>query len=234
MKQTKEIMAVNIDNPDKHIRVQYCTDNICKRCGIGCSNLNLNAIYSVDSNKNYYIYLTEYCPSCFGLSIAEYCVYPGRYDNPVDITGAYSRHFPARVAHTNFDPHITALSPSFVEFYHQSETAQQQGCADICGMGYRKALEFLVKDYLIHEAPDKRSETEKEPLGTAIQSIENERIKALAKASSWLGNDECHYVRKHTSHDVEDMKRFILVLVNFLVSELTFEEAAAFTNPADN
>lgn len=234
MKQTKEILAVNIDDHDKRIRVQYCTDNTCKRCGIGCSNLNVNAIYSVDSNENYYIYLMEYCPSCFGLSIAEYRVYPGLCNNPVDITGEHPTHFPARVAQTNFDRHIVKMSPLFVEFYHQSETAQQQGCADICGMGYRKALEFLVKDYLIHEAPNEQSQIEGLSLSNAIQRINDPRVKTLAKASSWLGNDECHYIRKHTSHDVEDMKRFIFALVNFLVSELTFEEAAAFTNPADN
>lgn len=232
MKQTKIAQSVRLPDRTNPLTVRYETDNICRRCQTGVNDLVIDSYYSVNTEDIYHVFLLEYCPSCLGMSIAEYLT--RRAHQMLDVTDKIPMHFPTAVTYTQFDRHISTLSPSFVELYHQSEAAQQRECADICGMGYRKALEFLVKDYLVHKSPNKRSETEKSSLGAAIQSIENERIKSLAKASSWLGNDECHYVRKHTGHDVEDMKRFILVLVNFLVSELTFEEAMAFTNPADN
>ena len=232
MKQIKAAQAVRLPDRTNPLTVRYKSDNICHRCRISANDLVIDSYYSVDADDIYHVFLLEYCPACLGISIAEY--YTRKAYRVLDVTDKIPIHFPTAVIYTKFDPHIAALSPSFVELYHQSEAAEQRKCTDICGMGYRKALEFLVKDYLVHKSPDKRPETEKSLLGAAIQSIENEHIKSLAKAASWLGNDECHYVRKHTSHDVEDMKHFILVLANFLVSELTFEEAKAFTNPADN
>lgn len=227
--QRKTIESKCLHTPAEILTVRYNSDNICHRCRISASNLVIDSYYSVDADDIYHVFLLEYCPACLGISIAEY--HTRKAYRMLDVTDKIPMHFPAAVIYTEFDPHIAALSPSFVELYHQSETAEQRKCTDICGMGYRKALEFLVKDFLVHKSPHTQSETEKKPLGTAIQSIEDERIQSLAKAASWLGNDECHYVRKHTSHDVEDMKRFILVLVNFLVSELTFEEAKKFTTP---
>lgn len=228
--QNKTIVASDIGNSKKHTDVRYRTDNICKRCGTSCSDLTINGFFSIDASDHYHVYLLEYCPACFGLSIAEYHACPGPYVDPLDLTNLRSEHFPVTVFLTKFDAHISKLSPSFVELYHQAEKSQQNGCADICGMGYRKALEFLVKDYLTHLDPDAQPEIAELPLGQAIRRIENRQVQILAKGSAWLGNDECHYVRKHTEHDVDDMKRFITALVNFIVSELTFEEAVALTS----
>lgn len=227
--QRKTIESKCLHTPSEILTVRYKSDNICHRCRVSANDLVINSYYSVEVDDIYHVFLLEYCPACLGISIAEY--YTRKANRILDVTGKTPMRFPVARAHTEFNAHISALSPSFVEFYHQSETAQQQGCADICGMGYRKALEFLVKDYLIHEAPDEQSKIKELSLSNAIQCINDPRVKTLAKAASWLGNDECHYVRKHTSHDVEDMKRFILVLTNFLVSELTFEEAKKFTTP---
>lgn len=57
--------------------------------------------------------------------------------------------YPAPVRVKDFSQEIKDLSPNFVKIYHQAEQAENTGLSDICGLGYRKALEFLVKDYAI-------------------------------------------------------------------------------------
>lgn len=55
--------------------------------------------------------------------------------------------------------------------------------------------------------------------------IDNDKIKALAKASTWLGNDEAHYVQKNVNYTVQDLKRFIRTVVAYIEYELTYSEA---------
>mgnify|MGYP000858501655 CR=1 FL=1 len=58
---------------------------------------------------------------------------------------------------------------------------------------------------------------------------EDEKIKNLATASTWIGNDETHYIRKHVDKDIQDMKQFIHALLYFIEYQLTVEEATTFT-----
>ena len=57
-----------------------------------------------------------------------------------------------------FDEIIQNISPSFPEIYTQASAAEEMNLTQICGMGYRKALEFLIKDYLISLDPNKEEE----------------------------------------------------------------------------
>jgi len=93
----------------------------------------------------------------------------------------------------------------------------------ICGVGYRKSLEFLIKDYLMSEMED---ESEKEQiknkfLGACINDdVKSEKIKAVAKRAAWLGNDETHYNRKWENKDVSDLKRLIDLTLHWIESEI--------------
>lgn len=137
--------------------------------------------------------------------------------------------YPIAKNKTAFSEKLATVSPHFVRIYHQAEMAEAQGMTEICGMGYRKALEFLVKDFACMMNPDEEDDIKKLPLSACINNyIESNRIKTLATASAWLGNDETHYVRKHEDYDTEDMKIFIKSLVPFIESELAFLEAQEF------
>ena len=48
-----------------------------------------------------------------------------------------------------FQKEIEELSPDFVKIYGEAEFAEQENLGEICGVGYRKGLEFVIKDYLI-------------------------------------------------------------------------------------
>ena len=85
-------------------------------------------------------------------------------------------------------------------------------------------MEFLVKDYAISSHPELEEQIESSMLGKCITDyVDNEKIKTLARASAWLGNDETHYV--HQNYNVQDLKRFIKATVAYIEYELSFTEA---------
>ena len=116
-----------------------------------------------------------------------------------------------------------------MKIYHQAEIAENSKLKELCGIGYRKALEFLIKDYAISKHPEAQEEIEKSSLSKCIDKFINDnKFKTLAKAATWLGNDETHYVKKHENYNVQDMKRFLSAAIAFVEYELTCDEAAGF------
>ncbi len=134
--------------------------------------------------------------------------------------------FPASSSVSSFSNQISALSPNFVRIYNQSEKAEAVGLDEICGIGYRKALEFLIKDYAIAFNTEKETDIAKASLSACIETyISDTRIKSLAKASAWIGNDETHYVRLHENYDIKHLKTFISAIVSFIDANLACFEA---------
>ena len=102
------------------------------------------------------------------------------------------------------------------------------GLTEICGMGYRKTLEFLIKDYAILIHSTETDSIKSKMLSPCISEyIENKHIKSLATASAWLGNDETHYNRKHSDYNFEHLKAFITAVVNYIDMELSYRDAQA-------
>jgi hypothetical protein len=120
-----------------------------------------------------------------------------------------------------FDAPICAISPTFCAIYNEAKHAEHCGLLRICGAGYRKALEFLIKDYLIrHKFVGNRAlakEIATAPLATCIDKyIDDKGIQDAAHRAAWLGNDETHYVRKWTDKDLEDLKDLIAITVSWI------------------
>lgn len=130
-----------------------------------------------------------------------------------------------------FSEEIQNLSNEFVELYNQAERAETVGLDKICGIAYRKALEFLVKDFAIFMNNESVEQIKSLPLGKCISEyISNEKIKTLAKAAVWIGNDETHYIRTHEDYSVTEMKVFIKAMLTYVDSELQVLEAEKLIN----
>lgn len=134
-----------------------------------------------------------------------------------------------------FAEEIRVLSPAFIEIYNQASVAEVAGLDLICGPGYRKALEFLTKDYLksIAKTDTEKDAIEVEQLGTCIANrIHDPRMKKSASRAAWLGNDETHYIRKWVNKDLSDLKKMIDLTVHWISSEiLTAELEASMPDP---
>lgn len=132
--------------------------------------------------------------------------------------------YPFSIGVTHFSDGIVELSPEFVSIYNQSEHAELQCLDKICGMGYRRALEFLVDAYIKHkENIDIISEKN---LQQKIQNhIDNDAVRILAEKATWLGNDTVHIENKHPDRTVVDMKNFIMQICKWIDFELSVEDA---------
>lgn len=116
-----------------------------------------------------------------------------------------------------FSDLIEKISPEFIQLYHQAERAEiQSNTEKISGIGFRKALEFLIKDYLISENKEQADDIKKPNL-TLGQAVENycqdDNFKKLLNASVYLGNDEAHYIRRWEEYDVNNLKELINLVV---------------------
>lgn len=124
-----------------------------------------------------------------------------------------------------FSETIQGISPMFCTIYNQALLAEQEDLVEICGVGYRKALEFLIKDYLCRSHPDKEEEIKKKKLGKCIKDdLQSPNVVAAAKRAVWLGNDETHYLRKWEGKDLQDLKKLVDLVVHWMEMEKLTEE----------
>ncbi|MGG4344368.1 hypothetical protein [Paenibacillus lautus] len=126
------------------------------------------------------------------------------------------------IVEKEFQPLVKEISPSFVEIYNQALRAEQLNLEHISGMGYRKALEFLIKDYVLSSNPESKNviEDHKTTLNKVIKEfIMDARIIQTATRAAWLGNDETHYVRKWNNKDISDLKILIDLVVHWVSME---------------
>ncbi|MBR3762225.1 MAG: DUF4145 domain-containing protein [Lachnospiraceae bacterium] len=171
-----------------------------------------------------------HCRDCASTFLAHYCL-------PCSISGYNHISYtnveflciePQRVTKQIFDISINELSPRFVSIYNQSFAADTYGLDEIAGIGYRKSLEFLVKDFAIYLYPEAENTIKAMPLSQCIRNyIDNQQIKTLVERSAWIGNDEAHYIRKQTGRDINDMKSFIKATVYFISMYLIAEDASS-------
>ncbi len=128
--------------------------------------------------------------------------------------------------------HIEQVSSEFVSIYKQAAMAEAYGLYDVCGLGYRKSAEFLIKDYAIRLNPDKIDKIKSQPLSQTIKTYLSDfpKLQTLSTATSWLGNDEAHYIRKHTDKDLSDLKRFIIAAATFIAADFDADTALDFVS----
>ena len=159
----------------------------------------------------------------------------GRYYQRNRHTGIYylAECVPHEPVNTGFHNVITEVSPSFCEIYNEASKAEQYGLKLVAGAGYRKSLEFLIKDYLIRLKPEDEEAIKKQPLAACIKErVPNQNVVTTATRAAWLGNDEIHYERKWEGKDVDDLKILIQLTVRWIeMEELTKQTAEEMPEP---
>ena len=195
--------------------------NLCPICK---HNISPNYIESYLHSENTKLSLYCECTSCY----QPFLVLLSNL-NTIDAKKTFKTiEYSVPYIHTDkvFDSHIENLSKNFSKIYNEALTAEELKLNNICGIGYRKSLEFLIKDYSINSNSDFADKIKSMPLSQVISEyIHSDNIKNLAKASTWIGNDETHYVRIFQDKDITDLKKFIDATVAYITYELISEEA---------
>lgn len=188
---------------------------VCPCCQIATSPTFING-YLIASKQDYIqptAFVILYCPSCKHLYIAKYYIPINNIDYS-ECVGIYpSEVYPHSVKIPYFSDNIINLSPMFVEAYTQACHAEvNEYTSGLAGLGYRKAIEFLIKDYLINLKHQDRNTIINLELGKCVGKLEKD-IQDIAQASIWLGNDEVHYFKKNVDYSIQDLKMFVDCLV---------------------
>lgn len=208
-----------------HYSVLYDEPDNCPLCHYAITPSHIEDEWYTDNSGSRHLAILYICPHCFRPFVAHFID-----NNPLG--AVMSPHLdycgPSLFSPQVFEDDILALSPQFATIYNQALEAENRGLDEVAGIGYRKALEFLVKDYCKHKHPGKDDEIERLPPGRCISDlIAQSSINILASRAVWIGNDETHYTRKLEGRDISDMKTFIHALVHYIGMELTVEDAAS-------
>jgi hypothetical protein len=127
---------------------------------------------------------------------------------------------------------ILATSPNFCDIYNQALAAEHYQLTQIRGVGYRKSLEFLIKDYVISKHPEGAEAIKAAPLGACIEAyVTDANTKEVAKRATWLGNDEAHYERRWIDKELGDLKRMIDLVLHWIQAEKLTADAIRSMQP---
>lgn len=166
------------------------------------------------------------CPSqnCGHLFLAHF-VRESESAGSINAFFTYTNSTPNHFKCIDFDKRIIEISPNFIEIFNQSAHAEFHDLNEICGMGYRKSLEFLIKDYCVSSNPDESEKIKSMMLTPCIKKyISDTNIKECATRAVWLGNDETHYERRWQNKDIDDLKLLINLVVHWVVSNIMTQE----------
>lgn len=108
------------------------------------------------------------------------------------------------------------IQSRFIETYLQSLTAENEGLDEIAGMGFRKAVEYLVKDWAIQSNPEDAEKINGLWLGAVIEEYYEGDLKGILERATWLGNDQSHYNKLFEEYDIDVLKE----LINLIMVEL--------------
>lgn len=200
--------------------------NICPRCSHGIEPVFI-ALTLDNSETGSILYFCNYCSNSF----ITYFTYLYSKDQR-GVRGCYFQNiissYPKDFNVVAFSESVNQISSNFSTIYNQALQAESLNLNEIAGMGYRKALEFLIKDFSIHSFPNDAVQiaSPKTTLGTCISKyITSPEIKTLSKAASYIGNDETHYTRMYLDKDINHLKSFIQAVVFYIDLKATVDSA---------
>ena len=203
--------------------------DICPLCHNMIIPIELGAYLNGKMTSSPTLQIVNRCPNenCGRVFTAVYEGVPqsNNYDNRYYFLRSLEPVYPTT---PELPKNIKDISPNFVKIFSQASFAENYNLNDVCGMGYRKALEFLVKDYLNQYAEKLKINEElikSTSLGQCIDNyIHDPMTKKVAKRATWLGNDETHYYRKWEDKDLEDLKNLLRLTINSIENELLAQQ----------
>lgn len=209
------MLTINIKEKNSNVALHIYQPNDCPLCH---TKINPPIQVHQTSATDDKISVVFMCNNqkCFQYFIAQYKI--KRDENRLigDLTSLRPKTYKIK----DFSNNISEISQEFMLIYKQAWEAKERELYNIAGPGFRKAFEFLIKDYAKYKAPNSAKEIEGSYSGTVVKKyIENERIQKVAERALWLGNDETHYLRKWEDKDLNDLLNLIDLTINWIEIE---------------
>jgi hypothetical protein len=166
-------------------------------------------------------------PQCRHLFIEVYEIDRGMISQPGTLSFRFVQCLPWKAVERQFAKAIRDTSPDFVGIHNQASAAEAYGLSDVAGPGFRKALEFLLKDYAIRLHSDDADWIRRAQLAQVISKhFTDPRLQVAFSRATWLGNDQTHYERRWSDFNINDLKRLIDLSISFIEMEILSAELA--------
>lgn len=184
----------------------YKKPSVCSHCGFGTdAPFYKKDVYSF--NGHYLFVATCTCTSC-GKHFLFFCEYDSDKND----------YEPVIYPSITFAPYsnkiLEKISARFIDMYNQALQSEFNKNLELAAIGYRSALEILVKDYAIKELGQNPKEVISKKLCPAIGAYLNqEDLVKTADVVRILGNDYTHYERKYPQHDFELLKGYMEIFL---------------------
>ena len=176
-----------------------------------------------DYQTDYYVICQ--CPNslCHNIFMGKYRVIIDPWQNTFGIL--YKRIYPIPHNKPNFEPRIKEISPTFIKIYEEAMIAEENHLDNITGLAYRRAFEFLVKDFAIYQNNiENKDDVYKQLLSQVIRIYFNDSMfEPIFKRISWLGNDHSHTYVMHDDYNVDDLKKYITSCARTICTVLEME-----------
>ena len=187
---------------------------VCPFCEKGI-DATIVSKFIISGLSGYVMYVAMKCPICGEVFLCKYLL-GGSFNVSMfgELTLPYNQIIGGGVAKESFSDEINNISPTFVKIYNQAYEAEQIGLNEIDGMGFRKAFEFLIKDYAISINPSEKEAVISKSLSQCISVLFTEAEKEIFDKTGWIGNDATHYEKKHEKFNTSDLKKMIMICVS--------------------
>lgn len=221
--QQKQISASSLDGTSPSI-VYFGIPDECPRCHRGTNPREVSAVLiGIQGHLDSRLRIMFQCTwrDCSEPFLGYYNI----HDRPEGKYHYLDAVAPISPSKATFPETVSSVSPEFVEIYNQAIEGENTGLNQICGIGLRKALEFLIKDFCVNQHPTETNEIKKMNLGPCITKYcDDSRLQSAASRAVWLGNDEAHYIRKWIDKDISDLKTLIRLAVNWIDNVLLTQQ----------
>lgn len=177
----------------------------CPFCGMKTSCEFVSTGYGISQHNR--LYFINHCGECDMFFLSQHI----NRDPDIVLEATY----PNAIYKSDLPKEVAEFSPSFIKIYTQSMTAKLENLTEIVGLGLRKALEYLISDYITNVIKLPLEKT----LERRIDQINVTNVNVHATLARWVGNDHTHTQQKHPEFTIDDMIQSIQIIVYYLHAE---------------
>lgn len=204
---------------DKNVSIDI--PKTCPYCGRMVTPHILSSYLNRNDNMDRLSFTSFFvCNACSETFAAQYFLHLGSEG----YRGSFKKTIPTQYTETfKIDSRIADISPRYAALSEDSDVALSHGLTDLAGMGYRKALECLLKDSLIYKYPDSdKNDIIRLSLFDTIARFKdiNPDLVKVANQARVIGNEYTHYDTKYESYDITDLKNLIQISSHWLLIAL--------------
>jgi len=196
-----------------NINGTYYKPMICPHCGIGTDGI-FKQHATLELTRALAVVVTYKCTDCEHIFL---CVYLRNNENPQD-SNAVCLYPQAILEQVN--PELREISETFVDMYDAAQRAENVGDTRLAAIGYRTALEYLIKDYAIKELKENETEVGKKKLIHCIKDyLDDEGLIKSSDVVRILGNDFTHFIQDYPELDFSVFKCYLDIFMTFFTAK---------------